>query len=265
MARRKAQSDTTAPADRSDPVEREKGAPSASVPDAADAPDPQRDADADASDSEAAELNGDPSFVDDTATAGDPAAAAEAGDVTATEVADVPEPSDAELDVIVEALLFAASDPLTASRLADAAATRSPRRVKAAIDRLRAHYRQDGRSFDVLEIGGGYRLYSRPEFAQWVARLDQVRAPERLSAAALETLAIIAYRQPIIRADIDAVRGVQSGAILKSLLDRKLIRVVGRSDRPGRPLLFGTARRFLDHFGLASVKDLPKVEDLKAP
>jgi segregation and condensation protein B len=92
-----------------------------------------------------------------------------------------------------------------------------------------------------------------------------VRAPERLSPAALETLAIVAYRQPIVRADIDAIRGVNSSALLKTLMERKLIRAVGRSERPGRPLEYGTTKRFLDHFGLGSVKDLPRVEDLKTP
>jgi len=98
-----------------------------------------------------------------------------------------------------------------------------------------------------------------------VARLERMRAPDRLSPTSLETLAIVAYRQPIIRAEVDAIRGVQSGPILRSLMERKLVRVVGRSDQPGRPLLYGTTKRFLDHFGLASVKDLPRVEDLKAP
>ncbi len=269
MARRKAQPDAS---NGAAPSPEASDAASSSVP----AVDPVEIAsdDTDVESESDVALDADPSFVD-AGVATDGAGVATGGAGVATDGADpaaatgaeaeLPEPDDRELEHVLEALLFAASEPLTAARLADAAATRSPRRVKAAIERLRAHYRADDRAFDVLEIGGGYRLYSRPELAHWVARLEAVRAPERLSAAALETLAIIAYRQPIIRADIDAVRGVQSGAILKSLLDRKLIRVVGRSDRPGRPLLFGTARRFLDHFGLASVKDLPKVEDLKAP
>ncbi|MBI4878195.1 MAG: SMC-Scp complex subunit ScpB [Planctomycetes bacterium] len=173
--------------------------------------------------------------------------------------------ADGELDRVVEALLFSTADALSAARLAEAAGGVSPRRVQCAIERLRAHYAATLRAFDIHEIAGGYRLYSRPEFQEHVSRLERVRAPEKLSAAALETLAIVAYRQPLVRAEIDAIRGVQCGPVLRSLIDRKLIRVVGRSDQPGRPLLYGTTKRFLDHFGLASVKDLPRVEELKAP
>ncbi len=172
---------------------------------------------------------------------------------------------DGELDRIVEALLFSTADALTPARIGEAAGGASPRCVQASIERLRAHYAATLRAFDIHEIAGGYRLYSRPEFQEHVSRLERARAPEKLSAAALETLAIIAYRQPLVRAEIDAIRGVQCGPVLRSLIDRKLIRVVGRSDQPGRPLLYGTTKRFLDHFGLASVKDLPRVEELKAP
>lgn len=170
---------------------------------------------------------------------------------------------DEELDRVVEALLFSTSDALQPIRIAEAAGS-TPRRVRAAIDRLRADYHCHLRSFDIVEIGGGFRLYSRPEYAPYIARLEKARAPERLTPSALETLAIIAYRQPIIRAEVDSIRGVQSGPILRALIDRKLIRVAGRSDQPGRPLQYCTTKRFLDHFGLASVKDLPRVEDLKA-
>lgn len=176
----------------------------------------------------------------------------------------VAELEDEQLDRVVEALLFSVAEPLTAQRIGEAAGS-SPRRVKSAVDRLRRDYALTNRAFGILEIAGGFRLYSKPEFADYVARLDKVRAPERLSPAALETLAIVAYRQPIVRADIDAIRGVNSSALLKTLMERKLIRAVGRSERPGRPLEYGTTKRFLDHFGLGSVKDLPRVEDLKTP
>ncbi|MFH0944363.1 MAG: SMC-Scp complex subunit ScpB [Planctomycetota bacterium] len=172
---------------------------------------------------------------------------------------------DEELDRVVEALLFSTGESLTTTRIAAAAGGVSPRRVRQAIDRLKAEYARSLRSFDVLEIAGGFRLFSRPEYEVYVARLEKTRSADRLTAAALETLAIIAYRQPLIRADIDAIRGVQSGAMLRGLMDKKLIRVVGRSDQPGRPLLYGTTKRFLDHFGLSSVKDLPRIEELKAP
>lgn len=193
----------------------------------------------------------------------------EASDEEASEAPSGPTPDellpDEELDRVVEALLFASASALTPARIAKAAGGVSPRRVRRSIKRLRSEYEADLRAFDILEIGGGFRLYSRPEYEEYVARLERMRAPERLSATSLETLAIVAYRQPIIRAEVDAIRGVQSGPILRSLMERKLVRVVGRSDQPGRPLLYGTTKRFLDHFGLASVKDLPRVEDLKAP
>lgn len=170
-----------------------------------------------------------------------------------------------DFDRIVEGLLFASSDAITPVKVARALGGISSRLVRQSIDRLRTEYARSRRAFDIVEIAGGFRLYTRPEFEDWVKRLDKERAPERLSPSALETLAIVAYRQPIIRADVDAIRGVQSSAILKSLMDRKLIRVVGRADQPGRPLQYGTSKRFLDHFGLASVKDLPRVDDLKTP
>jgi segregation and condensation protein B len=171
---------------------------------------------------------------------------------------------DRELERVVEALLFASHEPLTAARLAQVLRV-TGRKVRSAIERLREDYLSNGRAFDVSEIAGGYKLYTRPEYLEYVALLEKVKPPEKLSASALETLAIIAYRQPIVRAEIDSIRGVQSGAILKALAERKLIRVVGRSEQPGRPLQYGTTKRFLDHFGLASVEDLPRVEDLKAP
>lgn len=171
---------------------------------------------------------------------------------------------DHEIDRAVEALLFASSEPLTPQRVA-AVLCVTQRRVKTALDRLREEYAANQRAFDIREIAGGLRLYTRSEFDDIVARLEKVKPPEKLSASALESLAIVAYRQPITRAEIDSIRGVQSGALLKSLTDRKLIRVVGRSEQPGRPLQYGTTKRFLDHFGLASIEDLPRVEDLKAP
>lgn len=200
--------------------------------------------------------------ADDEVVAIDASAPAEDDEEAAERAAPIP---DEELDRIVEALLFASGDALTPVKIAQAAGGQSARRVRQAIDRLRAEYAGRLCSFDIMEIAGGYRLYTRPEYQEHVARLEKMKAPEKLSAASLETLAIIAYRQPIIRADIDSIRGVQSGAILKSLMDRKLIRVVGRSEQPGRPLQYGTTKRFLDHFGLGSIRDLPRVEDLKAP
>lgn len=170
---------------------------------------------------------------------------------------------DEELDRAVEALLFASGEPLSEGRIASLLDEPSPRRIRSSLERLRAEYTRSGRAFDVLRIGGGYRLYTRPEYEAYVARLDRKKGPERLTPAALETLAIVAYRQPISRAEIEGIRGVQCGPVLRALKERKLIRVVGRAEQPGRPPLYGTTRRFLDHFGLDSLRDLPSVEELK--
>jgi segregation and condensation protein B len=172
--------------------------------------------------------------------------------------------SDLELAQAIEAMLFASHEPLTHGRLAQVLSV-TQRRVRNAIERLREEYLANARAFDVLEIAGGFKLYTRPEYDELVARLEKVKPPEKLTASGLETLAIVAYKQPITRAQIDAIRGVHSGAMLKTLTEKKLIRVAGRAEQPGRPIQYGTTKRFLDHFGLASVEDLPRVEDLKAP
>ncbi len=209
-------------------------------------------------------------FEDDHAspTAGDEAVAAPGASegepgVGAPEVI-ARELTDREVEIAIEAMLFASSEPLTPARIAQALEI-PQRRVKSAAERLREEYAATGRAFDIRDIAGGFKLYTRPEHEGIVARLEKVKPPEKLSASALETLAIVAYRQPITRAELDSIRGVQSGAILKSLTERKLIRAVGRSELPGRPIQYGTSKRFLDHFGLASLEDLPRVEDLKAP
>lgn len=191
------------------------------------------------------------------ASGGEPAAETENGEAARAW-------SDLELAQAIEAMLFATSEPLTHGRLAQVLKV-TQRKVRVAIERLREEYQASNRAFDVLEIAGGFKLYTRPEHDEIVARLEKVKPPEKLTAAGLETLAIVAYKQPITRAEIDAIRGVQSGAMLKSLTEKKLIRVAGRSPQPGRPIQYGTTKRFLDHFGLASVDDLPRVEDLKAP
>ena len=128
---------------------------------------------------------------------------------------------------------------------------------------LNRQYREQGRAFAVEEVAGGYLIFTLPEYAGWVRKLKKKEEENLLTPAALETLAIIAYRQPITRAEIDAVRGVQSSAVLGSLLDRRLVRIPGRSEALGRPLLYGTTREFLKQFGLACLKDLPKVEEFK--
>jgi segregation and condensation protein B len=132
--------------------------------------------------------------------------------------------------------------------------------VAKALDELREEYRRARRGFVLAELADGYQLRSRPEHAEYIRRL-QVSRPARISRAALETLAIIAYRQPATRADIEYLRGVDSGGVIKSLLDKRLVRIVGKKDMPGRPLLYGTSREFLEFFGLRSLEDLPSLKE----
>ena len=143
------------------------------------------------------------------------------------------------------------------------AASISEEEVAAAIDQLVAHYTESGRSFTLEERASGWRLFTRPEFGGWVRGLFPERKPQRLSQPALETLAIIAYRQPITKAAIEAVRGVSIDGPLQRLLDMNIVRISGRADLPGRPLLYETTGLFFDHFGIKSVDDLPNAAELR--
>lgn len=181
-------------------------------------------------------------------------------------VAEAAEPAatagpDRPLAQRLEAVLFAAGSSLSAQRLARVLEADLDE-VKAALDELLAEWNERPGAVDLVEISGGWRFMTRPDYADDVAGLAKKAKIERLSPAALETLAIVAYRQPLGRADIEAVRGVQSGPLLRVLLDRDLIRIAGRSPEPGHPLLYGTTKRFLDHFGLSSLKALPDIKDL---
>ena len=170
---------------------------------------------------------------------------------------------EAQYKAVLEALLFSSSAPVTAAKLSVAAGIETGR-VRKLLSALKEEYDRDGRGFALEEIAGGYQLLTRSRFFPFVQKLQRSRASDKLTQAQMETLAIVAYKQPIIRADVEAIRGVQSGQILRSLLDHRLIRVVGRDERLGRPLLYGTTRRFLEVFGLKSLKELPTLEELRA-
>jgi segregation and condensation protein B len=166
---------------------------------------------------------------------------------------------------IVEALLFASDVPLNATRLAGISGAADGRLVRSIVRGLQHEYESAGRAFCIEEIAGGFQLLTRREFAPWLEKLRQRRERDTLSKAALETLAIVAYRQPVTRAVIEDIRGVQCGHILRSLVDRRLAKVAGRSDELGRPLLYGTTKRFLQAFGLRSLTDLPRRAELLRP
>ncbi len=184
---------------------------------------------------------------------------------TADRGAPPPEQQAGDVRTIVEALLFAATQPLSTSRIAQIVPGADGRAVRHAIEELREIYDADGRAFQIEEIAGGFQLFTRPEYYPWVKELNRARREVRLSHAALETLAIISYKQPVIRADIEDIRGVAVGPILRNLLDMNLVRILGRSDQLGRPVLYGTTRFFLQHFGLKSLRDLPSARELVPP
>lgn len=163
---------------------------------------------------------------------------------------------------IVEGVLFASDAPLKAEEIARADESLDEDRVEEAVQELRTLYDETERSFQIEELGEGFQILTRSEFAPYLERFDTVPRPSRLSGPALETLAIIAYRQPIGRIEMEYIRGVGSVGVIRTLQDRDLIGVVGRAEGLGRPLLYGTTQRFLEHFGFASLDELPRPEEL---
>ena len=165
---------------------------------------------------------------------------------------------------LLEAALFASATPVPADalRLMAAHADDGEATLESALDELRLHYENDGHGVELVEVAGGWQILTRPEYTEAIERAQLAARPQRLSAAALETLAIIAYRQPIGRAEIEEIRGVGAGAILKSLQERGLIDVVGRGEGLGRPLLYGTTPSFLEQFALRHLEELPRADEL---
>jgi len=172
--------------------------------------------------------------------------------------------SDAENKSILEAILFAADQPLASRtrKLADVAGGGlDGRQVRRLIEEMRREYDSQGRAFQIEEIAEGFQMLTRPEYHPWLRALHRSQRDQRLSQSAVETLAIVAYKQPMLRAEVEDIRGVQCGPLLRSLLERDLIKIVGRKNVPGRPIVYGTTRRFLDHFNLKSLRDLPTLAD----
>jgi segregation and condensation protein B len=163
----------------------------------------------------------------------------------------------------LEAILFLAREPLSSRKLSQYANLADGTEARTLIRQLNQRYDQDGRAFRVEEVAGGAQLLSRPKFVTWLRRLQYTPAETRLSAPALETLAVVAYRQPVLRANIEAIRGVNCGEILRQLMERDLVRIGGRSEELGRPYLYSTTRHFLQTFGLRSLDDLPRADVLR--
>lgn len=165
----------------------------------------------------------------------------------------------------VEALLFASERSLAETKMKTVLGIEdddATKQIKSAIDSLNKTYDRDARAFRIERIAGGFRVMTREELAPLVTRLHAERQQQKLSQAALETLSIIAYRQPVMRAEIEVIRGVACGDILRGLMDRRLVKIVGRAEELGRPMLYGTTKDFLETFGLANLNDLPEVQGL---
>jgi len=167
-------------------------------------------------------------------------------------------------ETIIEAILFATDSPLPAAKIAQIMGAGDAKSVKSHIEALNRQYAENGRSFRIDQIAKGYQMLTVPAYNSWVSKVLRARSETKLSPAAMETLAIIAYKQPILRAEIEAIRGVAAGEIVNRLREMNLVKIVGRAEELGRPMLYGTTRRFLEVFGLASLDDLPQSEALGA-
>ena len=168
------------------------------------------------------------------------------------------------VESVVEAVLFASDESLTAERLANIVET-SIKQIRQHVKNLNDKYKVNANAFRIEQIAGGYQMLTLSPYNNWLRKLLRARSDSKLSAAALETLAIIAYKQPVIRADIEAIRGVAAGDMIRGLMYKALVKIVGRAEVLGRPMLYGTTKKFLEIFGLNSLKDLPKIEELKKP
>ena len=186
------------------------------------------------------------------------ASVAEAPDTAARDIESLP---SAELRAIVEALIFASPDPITPKTLYKLLANESKDAVSSAINELKADY-LNRPGLAMVEVAGGYQIVTRPELHEWVRRLFHERSTQKLSVAALESLAVIAYRQPVTALEVTDIRGVNASGVLGTLLERNLIKIVGRKNVVGRPFMYGTTKEFLIRFGLKDLGDLPKIEDM---
>jgi segregation and condensation protein B len=164
---------------------------------------------------------------------------------------------------LMEALLFGTQSPLTAGRLGELMGLESTKSVRNGVKELNRQYDQSHRAFRIEQVAGGYQILTLPEFGEHLKQLYQKEIDAKLGKAALETLAIIAYKQPILRADVEAIRGVACGETIRSLMEKHLVKIAGRAEVPGRPILYGTTKRFLELFGLNTLKDLPQPENFK--
>ena len=168
-----------------------------------------------------------------------------------------------ELKAILEAVLFVSPEPVPVARLMSIVGTVSKAEVVQALDILTHDLDQEGRGIQLVQVAGGYRLVTKQEYGPWLKRMDKAKAAQKLSRSALESLAIIAYKQPLVRSEIEEIRGVETSGVLRTLCERKLVRIVGRKDVPGRPIMYGTTKFFLEHYGLQDLTQLPPLREFK--
>lgn len=168
---------------------------------------------------------------------------------------------DKEIKGIIEALLFVSGEPLSADRVKGVLEEIDKGKIKSLLWELQHEYEMRLSGLRIAEVAGGFQIVTRPELAQWIKKLKKVKQSSRLSMPSLETLAIIAYKQPIVKAEIEDIRGVDSTGVLKGLLDKRLIKIIGRKDVPGKPILYATTKEFLQYFGLKDVSDLPTLKE----
>lgn len=171
-----------------------------------------------------------------------------------------------QLDVkpIIESIIFVSDSPLSIDYLMSILPEFDKESILDGIRRLKSEYENESKGIELVEVAGGYQFRTKPKLSQWVIRLKKIKSV-KLSQSALETLAIIAYRQPITRPAIEEIRGVDSGWVIRSLLERGLIKITGRKDLPGRPIIYGTTKAFLELFGLNSLSDLPTLKEIQPP
>lgn len=164
---------------------------------------------------------------------------------------------------IIEALLFAASKPMTVGEIRKVLKTVPVKEIESLIAEISAEYVRDGRSFEIVPIAGGYEICTKKEFAPWIFRVELQKKAKQVTQSALETLAILAYKQPITRAEIEELRGVDVSGVMTTLTERNFIKIVGKKEVPGRPFLYGTTEKFLEHFGLKSLEEMPNIQEIK--
>lgn len=168
-----------------------------------------------------------------------------------------------ELTAVVEAVLFVSGEPMSVEELSEVLEGTEPDRIRQALEHLRHNYDSAGRGLQIVEVAGGYQIATRSECAPWIRSLEKIKTATRLSRSGLETLAIVAYKQPVTRGEIEAIRGVDSAYVLKTLLERRIVKIAGRREGLGRPILYGTTREFLQYFGLKDLSELPALKEFK--